>query len=936
MTRVAAGARGVVEAGWLAALATVPLFFVPLSDRPFDPSKAALVRILAGVMCAAWLVSHVAGGPRPGRRRRRLNSVVLPALALLGAYAVATAASLSPETSVVGAYDRAQGLWTIGSCVAIFLLVATQMRGPQLERAVTVALLATFPVAAYAALQEVGLDPLSWQHPRGGRATATLGNSAFLGGYLAMMAPLALVRLESARRRRGADGFRPLVVYALLLGLQLTALGLTRTWGPAVAAAAGLATVAMLSGLRAGARRRVLTAAFGVAALAAGLVAITNFPSTDAPNSPGAGGNPTAEVRVHIWEDATRLVLPHDPLVAPGEGEDRLSVVRPLVGYGPDSQYAAFARFLPPEMFRFGTRAAWPDRAHNETLDVLAQAGLPGALAYVALLVALLYVGLAALGLVNGRRQRRAFVVSCGAGATVLALAGGLLLERAYVVPAIVPGALVGATVFLIARGRARAPLGGPQPLLVALVGALVAHIVDTQVAIATTTTRVSFWVLAGATVAAARVVARPTSQPARERTSSPVLTYTLVSALVSITLIAGLVNSTSLAGVGTGSWRSTGIVAGLALATTLFALGMMGAAGRRSGYFFVTATLAAVLLFAAPHVQTVDRSDAPSLSGLLAGTSLYVGFLVVALGLVGAVLARGQSVRTIHRRRRAPTAVAIVASALLASGSVWANVRIVHADLVHAQAPGILGAAEVVRRFEDAVAMQPWHDQAHGFVADASLTAAGSASTAAGREAALARARDTLVRARDLNPFDPDRTLALARLHEEAAALDLPASRRRAHLARSVTHYREATALAPTAVYVRARHAQALVQRARLAPDRSGAAAARREALRQLDEAIRLDPYYCLTLALRSKSQTDWEPAVNDALAAIRRLRSCGDDPRELEGGTLAAQGLRHAQSLARRAREEDAFLARLDAEQRTHPSGALARMRAGLDAPR
>ena len=51
----------IIEAGWLAALVVAPLFFNTFSSRVFEPDKIHLVRSIALVMAAAWLVQLIDG-----------------------------------------------------------------------------------------------------------------------------------------------------------------------------------------------------------------------------------------------------------------------------------------------------------------------------------------------------------------------------------------------------------------------------------------------------------------------------------------------------------------------------------------------------------------------------------------------------------------------------------------------------------------------------------------------------------------------------------------------------------------------------------------------------------------------------------------------------------------------------------------------------------
>ena len=127
----------------------------------------------------------------------RANPLTLPALFLVVAYVISTIASVSPNTSLLGSYDRTQGLYTTFSYILIFFLAASTIHSHgQIERAVNVALVASFPVAFYGVIQHYALDPLSWSHGASpGRVASTIGNPAFLGAYLILVIPLTLMRL---------------------------------------------------------------------------------------------------------------------------------------------------------------------------------------------------------------------------------------------------------------------------------------------------------------------------------------------------------------------------------------------------------------------------------------------------------------------------------------------------------------------------------------------------------------------------------------------------------------------------------------------------------------------------------------------------------------------------------------------------------------------
>ena len=70
-----------IEAGWLAIVVAVPLFFNIYTARTFEPDKITLLRSVVVIMIAAWLISVVEKGlgaanskiPLPERFRRWLS-----------------------------------------------------------------------------------------------------------------------------------------------------------------------------------------------------------------------------------------------------------------------------------------------------------------------------------------------------------------------------------------------------------------------------------------------------------------------------------------------------------------------------------------------------------------------------------------------------------------------------------------------------------------------------------------------------------------------------------------------------------------------------------------------------------------------------------------------------------------------------------------------
>ena len=89
-----------------------------------------------------------------------------------------------------------QGLYTTLSYIVIFFLAASTIRSKaQIDRAISVALVVSFPIAFYGIIQHYFLDPLPWGGDVTSRVASNMGNSIFVGAYLIMVVPLALGRL---------------------------------------------------------------------------------------------------------------------------------------------------------------------------------------------------------------------------------------------------------------------------------------------------------------------------------------------------------------------------------------------------------------------------------------------------------------------------------------------------------------------------------------------------------------------------------------------------------------------------------------------------------------------------------------------------------------------------------------------------------------------
>nr|HMT20407.1 hypothetical protein [Promineifilum sp.] len=258
---------GFLEAGWLIAILAIPLFFNIHSERVFEPDKLALLRSLAVLMAAVWVVRFIDQQEWRDIGRWRFSNpdavwhrpFVLPIIALALVYVLSTLFSIGPRISWAGSYQRLQGTYTTLSYLVILALAAATIRTPeQVRRVVSTAIVASIPISLYGLLQHFGHDPLPWGGDVQTRVAGHMGNAIFIAAYLIMVIPLTLARIVDAfnnilgdEKLSAADVARS-SVYIFALAIQLLALYWSGSRGPLIGLGVGLFsfTLVLLVSLR--------------------------------------------------------------------------------------------------------------------------------------------------------------------------------------------------------------------------------------------------------------------------------------------------------------------------------------------------------------------------------------------------------------------------------------------------------------------------------------------------------------------------------------------------------------------------------------------------------------------------------------------------------------------------------------------------------------
>jgi hypothetical protein len=525
---LAAFCESLIECGWLLAIVTTPLYFNIYSFRVFEPDKAALLRFIAILVVAAWLIEWLSvprrgiGDPKRMLQALYRHPLAAPVLFIAFTDTLATGFSVVPRVSLLGSYVRLQGTLTTSAYIVVFMAAATHLRRlDQVKRVIGAVALSSLPITLYALIQHFGLDPLApWSVDVRERPPANLGNPVFLGGYLAM-STLVVLGLLTAQIRRASANYAAAparigvaLAYGVVLTLNLVAMLLTESRGPQLALYIGLVCYLCLATTVPVVKRPAMIAllVLVVAPIFVGVRAVRGGTVQQAQEHIAARwasaldvGHGSVGVRIAIWKGVIDLVTTKAALELPDGRRDAWRALRPVIGYGPESLPVTFRIAAQPDLARLEGRPVFVDRAHNETLDILATTGVLGVIGYLWLFAAIVWRGLKSLGWLGSRRVRSRLSFLALTCSVVTAIMLTAWQGLALLVIAIPLGAVFGLLLYLglSVLSRHSHPVAGrvlpgdASIVLISLLSATIAHFIEINFGVATVATRTHFWLIA-------------------------------------------------------------------------------------------------------------------------------------------------------------------------------------------------------------------------------------------------------------------------------------------------------------------------------------------------------------------------------------------------------------------------------------------------------
>lgn len=381
--RTAATAYGFddIAARWrssalLVLVVLVPAFLDLRITNSYNLAKFTVTLIGALAISTIWVAEAV----RPGSRPQWRNGLHWPVLALLGWTAITTATSVSPRMSILGAMGSNDGLVAAAAFAVIFFAVA---QGVSVDHVRSVLSVLYFGAGGLVVLY--GLIQLhdrlfsgpswDWLHIVGrgssrffaeGGIFATFGNPNHFAGFLAVLVPVGFVLLVVHRTR-----WVRVLTLAILAGLLVELLQ-TASRGALLATLVALGVAGALTWPDMRRRPSVPLAVLGVvvASVVLGSLLLAGVPRFSAKLSSALKPGATLSVRIDIWKTG----------VAMANG-------RPLVGHGPDTWTDRVSRYRDAELAeRYGSTGVLSNGAHNIFVSQLAATGYPGLILLLTLL----------------------------------------------------------------------------------------------------------------------------------------------------------------------------------------------------------------------------------------------------------------------------------------------------------------------------------------------------------------------------------------------------------------------------------------------------------------------------------------------------------------------------------------------------------------------
>ncbi len=190
--------------GFLALSMGIPLIFSSTTRSVFEVNKLLFLRIIILLLCGAWLLKSCILKDNGyehadeesyslfGFKWRRIG-LEIPMLFWIITNLISIIISRNVFISLIGAYDRWEGLATILNYIILFFMTAKLIDNTKYRVLIfCLCLFSTSISSLYGLIQSLGLDFMNWSADPTSRVFACINNPVHFCAYVAMVVPLGL------------------------------------------------------------------------------------------------------------------------------------------------------------------------------------------------------------------------------------------------------------------------------------------------------------------------------------------------------------------------------------------------------------------------------------------------------------------------------------------------------------------------------------------------------------------------------------------------------------------------------------------------------------------------------------------------------------------------------------------------------------------------
>jgi len=367
----------------------LPLYFDKSLVGIYDISKATVLWIGAVFILGCW-VSLVSFGK--GSLPKNILIFSLFAWAIVNI--LATIFSESLLISIFGFYKRYNGLLTHLSYTIIALSLATFGDREFLKKIIKIAIVVGTISAIYGIMQYSGTDYFFPERPGGGRVISFMGNPIFSSCYLIMTLFLALGFYFYSEDRLWVW------IYGACFSVTYISFFMMQTRGTFLGFA--VAYLIFFIGFLFSKRKRIKR--FWISLIIVAIITISSNLSES--STLGRFAKEFLFQKSKVKNEEIETNLPEKKVEVKGSAKVRLCIwkdiarnlsKKPLLGTGPDTMAISYPKYRSLETVRTVGAYLTAESSHNEFLDIVAQKGILGALIYLWILIAFLYLSIKAL-----------------------------------------------------------------------------------------------------------------------------------------------------------------------------------------------------------------------------------------------------------------------------------------------------------------------------------------------------------------------------------------------------------------------------------------------------------------------------------------------------------------------------------------------------------